>query len=152
MYNNHNDELTHYGVLGMKWGQRRAAKRGDSYKYTSWNTNRHKKASVKLASKAQKAKSGSKKQTKLQAKSDNRARKAAASQKYDDLQSSYAKNTAKAGRTVLANVLTYPGLVNSYQRMRATGSSKAKAIAASYLFGDLAGRVNKHNYIKRNSK
>lgn len=150
MYNN--DELTHYGVLGMKWGQRRAVKTGSSYRYTSMNTKRHQRAANKLSSKAQKAKAGSKKQTKLQAKSDKRAKKAMASQKYDDLQSSYAKNTAKVGRTVLANVVRWPGATNSYQRMRATGSSRVKAVLASSVFGDLAGRVNKHNYIKRNSK
>lgn len=149
---NYNEELKHYGVLGMKWGQRKAKQRGETYKYTSWNTNRHKNAARKLLAKARSAKSGSKKQMKLKEKAKIREKKALASQKYDDLQSDYAKNTAKVGSTLIGQWLTLPGVRNSYQRMRASGSSKGKAAIASLLFGDLAGRVNKHNYIKKHSK
>lgn len=42
-----NDELKHYGVLGMKWGIRRAQKKGTSYKYESMYTKNLKKAAAK---------------------------------------------------------------------------------------------------------
>ena len=35
MYKTKNDELMHYGVLGMKWGIHRAVKKGQTYTYKS---------------------------------------------------------------------------------------------------------------------
>lgn len=42
-YNDNPNELYHYGVVGMKWGVRRARKRGEEYTYTSHGTKRYAK-------------------------------------------------------------------------------------------------------------
>lgn len=152
MRNYQEEVLCHYGVLGMKWGQRKARKSGSNYQYTSWNTNRHKKAAMKLERKAAFAKSA-KRKAKLTAKANVRSKKAAASQKYDNLQSDYAKNKAHVGTSVVADILTGgTGIRNSYQRMRATGGSKVGSALLSTMTAGLAGRINKHKYIKKNSK
>lgn len=43
--------LQHYGVLGMKWGIRKAEKKGTSYSYTSHRTNVYNKRAEKAAAK-----------------------------------------------------------------------------------------------------
>ena len=43
--------LQHYGVLGMKWGIRKAEKRGTTYSYTSHRTNKYNKIATKAAAK-----------------------------------------------------------------------------------------------------
>lgn len=174
MYNEYGDELTHYGVLGMKWGQRRAAKRGSTYKYTSDSTKAYQKAANKYARKAKRGslhaiigtakqdmgfkKSANKsfarsenKQAKWKAKSEAYSKKAKASQKYDDLHSNYAKNKAKVGTTLLANALVNPRIVDAYQQMRATGTSKGKAAAQAFLFGEGASIANRNKYIKKHA-
>lgn len=146
-----NDYLIHYGVLGMKWGQRRARRKGKEYRYTSFNTKRHQKQANKLRAKASKAKDRKSKAI-LNAEADSRQRKANASQQYDDLQSKYAKEQAKVGTSIVAGILLNgSGVRNSYQRMRATGAPKVGAAIVAGLFGDIAGRVHKHVYIESHS-
>lgn len=113
------DYLVHYGVLGMKWGVRKARKTGGSYKYTSRKTK-------KLTKKADKAKaSGKKNAGKL-------AAKAKASKLSDKKRLNYAKNTS-VGKAVAQNLLLGPVGALTYQKMRANGVSRGKAIAQEYL-------------------
>lgn len=48
-------ELCHYGVLGMKWGQHRARKRGGTYSYKSHGTKKFEKYEKKFKDKSKNA-------------------------------------------------------------------------------------------------
>ena len=47
---NNNDELMHYGVIGMRWGIRRARKNGSSYTYKSHGQKKYERKLNKLQS------------------------------------------------------------------------------------------------------
>lgn len=51
-----NGELKHYGVIGMKWGIRRAKKKGTTYEYRSHATNVYSKKADKARKKGDNAK------------------------------------------------------------------------------------------------
>lgn len=51
-----NDYLAHYGVLGMKWGIHRAAKKGTTYTYKSHATKKYERKAAKALKKGNAAK------------------------------------------------------------------------------------------------
>lgn len=111
-------ELKHYGVIGMKWGQRKAKKAGTSYTYRSHG---QKKWEKKLA----KAKGASNKEAVAKAQTKLEFYK-----QRDENRQSYAQKT-NTGKIVVKNLLLGP-LSGSYNRLRATGMGKIpSALVAS---------------------
>lgn len=60
-YMEQNNELYHYGVLGMRWGIHRARKKGTDYTYKSVETRRYSRAAKKSEKRAVKQESRAKK-------------------------------------------------------------------------------------------
>lgn len=127
------DYLVHYGVLGMKWGVRKARKKGTSYSYTSMRT-KH------LAKKAARAKAKGKKNAKEISERLKR------SKKIDENLLIYAKKTS-VGKAIVQDILLGPGGAKSYQTMRANGTSRGAALAfqavsktSAFVIGNFIGQ------------
>lgn len=134
---NHSDYLAHYGVLGMKWGMRRAAKRGETYTYKSYSTKKYQKKAAK---------------EKKAAKKKVYESRAELSEKLDKKEQDIARNTS-TGKVIATRVLTAGLGAKAYQRIQAMGVSKGKAVALSVLDGvtlDLGHRIAKGIYIRKN--
>ena len=127
------DELYHYGVVGMKWGKRRAAARGQSYTYTSHSTKKYNKKVAKLSKK--------KNLTELQkqdlATYKNRAKRSA---QHDKNMQKLADKTS--GGVAAASVLTVGGMnTKGYMQNRAAGKSVGKSAGRTVVGGALAGPI-----------
>lgn len=112
-YMDYQEYLMHYGVLGMKWGQRRA-----------------RKASVKASKLSAKGKT--EKASKYSAKSskiEKYHREMGGSKTYDRVK------TTSTGKALAQSMLmgTYDAL--KYQKARASGTSRGKAAVNGYLHG-----------------
>jgi hypothetical protein len=91
-------ELYHYGVLGMKWGEHRAARKGGTYQYKSWGTKRNEfKSSIvqkKLSSGKPMSARKELKLNKMKAKFDRRAE---ISRDLDKREHEYSKPASAVG-------------------------------------------------------
>lgn len=129
---NDQDYIIHYGVLGMKWGHRKAAKYGRTYKFESSTTRHYKDRRDRLNVKASKAKSD-KRRTKLQAKAKKANLRAVRSASLDRKAQKYASKTSTP--KAVAQSLLFSDGGRGYAAMRASGVSRGKALARAALLG-----------------
>lgn len=140
MYTQYDDELRHYGVLGMKWGIRRARAKGTTYSYKSRATKRYEnKAANAINAEQRKTYTNmAKRSAKMDKSMENSVRA-----------SSAGKTTAK----VLLNGLWG---AKTYEAAKAAGYSKAGSeiltLAGAYLGGPLGNMATtaliRHDYVR----
>lgn len=122
------DELYHYGVLGMKWGIRRARKQGVEYTYRSHGQKKWEKKLTKRIAKGKKSESISK-----------------AKEKYDlykqrDKNRQYYAERTNVGKRFANTILTGGPLgAGNYARYRASGDSKTAAFLKSNIIASTLG-------------
>ena len=113
------NQLTHYGVLGMKWGVHKAQKSGSTYTYKS-----------KAQSKAEKRLNNAKAKGAKSKTIDKYSRELETLKIRDSRRDNYAKQTS-TGKAVVRAVLLGPIGAMGYNSMRAAGYSAARSAIAN---------------------
>lgn len=131
------DELRHYGVVGMKWGIRRAKKKGTTYQYKSHSTKKYERKLAKTQNKIANT-SDKTKAAKLQAKADIYKQRGKRSAEFDAKMQKMAKNES-TGKTVAKTLLVGPLGNTTYTRLKAAGVSKGVARVATVLSTAVGG-------------
>lgn len=121
------DEIYHYGVLGMKWGVRRARKNGASYVYKSHGQKKYEKKidQIKSSNKKNKKEKLAKAKTKLSIYKQR-----------DKNRQSYASKT-NLGKAVVKQILMGPIGSGSYSRYRSSGNNRVMAFLKSNVISSL---------------
>lgn len=114
-------ELKHYGVLGMKWGQRKADKAGTSYTYKSHGQKKYEKKLNKQISKGAKKSAIRATESRLKTYKNRDANR----QRYAE--------TTTVGRTVAKGLLLGPFGSGNYNRLRAAGNTRMYAVRKSNI-------------------
>lgn len=129
-----NDELKHYGVLGMKWGMRKSYNKGQSYTYKSHGQKKFEKKVNKLESKI-----GKKDRVSYgeQRKLDNAKNRLNVYQQRDKNRQDYSKSTS-VGKSIVKTIVFGPLGVGNYNRFRASGHGRVvSALGSNYVSSTL---------------
>ena len=116
-------ELYHYGVLGMKWGMSRAARKGQTYTYKSH---------------------GQKKWEKKIAKGNNSAKarkKLAMYKQRDKARQDYAANTSLGKAIIKRAVIGKMTDIGTYNRYRSSGNSRVAALLKTKTLRTVGGKT-----------
>ena len=168
-YTPNQDDIMHYGVLGMKWGVHRARKKGATYRYQSLRTKYAKRFASEMNRNADRKKEradeyraeGKQKKAKKYEIKAKEARQNADSQKrWADASAKHDKEMQKiAGKMstgkAIAQTLLTGGLNKTYHSVLVSGEgsiSKGKAAAAAFFGGADAENYYMQKYLTRNSK
>ena len=169
-----NNELKHYGVIGMKWGIRRARKKGSTYRYESITTKRLEKKGLRIMSKGDRiankltlarvkgktkdAEKLSKKLRKMTERLERNTDRRINSSKHDKAMQDFAKKLS-AGEAIAASLLVGTTNLKYYASIKASKGdsqgikSAASLVIANVLAGSLGarvyGQVKKQQYINK---
>lgn len=121
-----NGELKHYGVVGMRWGIRKAQMTEKSYRYKSRAQKKYDKKLRKQTEKGASSKRIAKTTKKLNQLKER-----------DYNREEYARTTG-IGRSIVKGIVFGPLGSGNYNRMRASGSGRiASALVANYVSSTL---------------
>lgn len=145
-------ELKHYGVIGMKWGQRKAQKAGTSYTYKSHGQKKWEKklAEIKAEThiKRRKGESLDKAQKRALKRYDKATAKLGFYMQRDENRQKYAESTT-AGKSVARGLLLGPFGTGNYNRLRAAGMGRVSSAVLSYLGGYPVSRLVESSTARR---
>ena len=134
-----NDQLKHYGVIGMEWGIRRAKKNNTSYVYRSYGQKRYEKKLAAAKTKNADKKTISKYESKLNTFKSR-----------DEARQRYAERTSAGKIFVKKLIFNNEG---SYNRMRSAGYGRVVSfLEANALPVGINVAVSKHLENKRARK
>lgn len=145
-------ELKHYGVLGMKWGIRRARKKGTTYKYESRTTKRLKKRADKYDRLAKENKDDAE----WREIANHAKTKAKRSAEFDKKMETSVRKSG-AGKTTAKILINGIFGAKTYEACKAAGYGKAGSEAAVLASAWLAGPVGnmamtalaRHDYVNK---